>query len=60
MVLKISTEILNYIDESDYDDDTKHFLIQALLLEFKREKEDVKHYSNEYDRLIEKYMKKVD
>lgn len=60
MVLKISTEILNYINESDYDENTKHFLIQALLLEFKRDKEDVKHYTNEYDKLIEKYIEKVD
>lgn len=56
MVMKISKEILNYIKNSEYDDDTQKFLIQALMLEFKRDKEDLRNYSKDYDSLIDNYI----
>ena len=56
MALTISKEILDYIRESDYDEDTQNFLIQAVLLEFKRDKEDLRNYTRDYDRLIEKFI----
>ena len=56
MALTISKEILDYIRQSDYDEDTQNFLIQAVLLEFKRDKEDLRNYTRDYDRLIEKFI----
>lgn len=56
MVMKISTEILDYIRGSDFDKETQNFLIESLMLEFKRDKEDVRNYFNEYDKLIDKYV----
>ena len=56
MALTISKEILDYIRESDYDKDTQDFLIQALLLEFKRDKEDLRNYFRDYDKIIENYI----
>ena len=56
MALTISKEILDYIRGSDYDEDTQNFLIQAVLLEFKRDKEDLRNYTRDYDRLIEKFI----
>lgn len=57
MVMKISTEIMDYIRNSDYDEETQTFLIQALMLEFKRDKEDLKNYFKKYDSLIDSYVK---
>ena len=56
MVLKINKEILDFIRNSSYDDDIKKFLIESLLLEFKRDKADYAHYSAEYDKIIERYV----
>ena len=56
MALTISKEILEFIRNSDYDKDTQDFLIQALLLEFKRDKEDLTRYTKDYERIIENYI----
>ena len=56
MVLKINKEILNFIRNSDYDENIKKFLIESLLLEFKRDKADYAHYSAKYDKIIERYV----
>ena len=56
MALTISKEILDYIRESDYDKATQDFLIQALLLEFRRDKEDLRNYFRDYDKIIENYI----
>ena len=56
MSLTISKEILDYIRNSDYDKDTQDFLIQALLLEFRRDKEDLRNYFRDYDKIIENYI----
>lgn len=56
MVLTISKEILDYIRSSDYDKDTQDFLIQALLLEFRRDKEDLRNYFRDYDKIIENFI----
>lgn len=56
MALTISKEILDYIRSSDYDKDTQDFLIQALLLEFRRDKEDLRNYFRDYDKIIEEYI----
>ena len=56
MALTISKEILDFIRNSEYDKDTQDFLIQALLLEFKRDKQDLSHYTKDYERIIENYI----
>ena len=56
MALTISKEILDYIRNSDYDKATQDFLIQALLLEFRRDKEDLRNYFRDYDKIIENYI----
>lgn len=56
MALTISREILDFIRNSDYDKDTQDFLIQALLLEFKRDKQDLSHYTKDYERIIKNYI----
>ena len=56
MALKVSKELEDYIEKSDYDQDTKDFLIDALNLEFKRDKEDARNYFKTYDELISKYV----
>lgn len=56
MALTISKEILDYIRSSKYDKDTQDFLIQALLLEFRRDKEDLRNYFRDYDKIIEEYI----
>ena len=56
MALTISKEILDYIRGSDYDKATQDFLIQALLLEFRRDKEDLRNYFRDYDKIIEEYI----
>lgn len=56
MALTISKEILDFIRNSEYDKDTQDFLIQALLLEFKRDKEDLTRYTKDYERIIENYI----
>ena len=56
MALTISKEILDYIRNSDYDKATQDFLIQALLLEFRRDKEDLRNYFRDYDKIIEEYI----
>lgn len=57
MRFEISEELKEYVNESDYDKLTKDFLIQALRLELQRDKLNAKHYSKEYDELIERFIK---
>ena len=56
MVLKVNNEIIEFVRNSDYDEDTKNFIIQALMLEFKREKEDLRNYTKQYDQIIKNYI----
>ena len=56
MALTINKEIIDFIRSTEYEKDTQDFLIQALLLEFKRDKEDLTHYTKDYDRIIENYI----
>ena len=57
MRFEICEELKEYVNESDYDKETKDFLIQALRLELQRDKLNAKHYSKEYDELIERFIK---
>ena len=57
MALKINEEIIDFINDSDFDDETKEILIDALKLEFKRYKEDISLYSDEYDEILKKHMR---
>ena len=57
MRFEISEELKEYVNESDYDKETKDFLIQALRLELQRDKLNAKHYTKEYDELIERFIK---
>ena len=57
MALKINEEIIDFIKDSDFDDKTKKILIDALKLEFKRYKEDISLYSDEYDKILKKYVR---
>lgn len=59
MALTINKDILEFIRNSEYDKDTQDFLIQALLLEFKRDKEDLTHYTKDYERIIENFIDTV-
>lgn len=56
MALKVGKKLIEDVQNSEYDDKTKAFIIQALRLEFKREKEDVSHYFKKYDSLIENFI----
>lgn len=56
MALKVGKKLIEDVQNSEYDDQTKAFIIQALRLEFKREKEDVTHYFKNYDSLIESFL----
>lgn len=56
MALKVGKKLIEDIQKSEYDDKTKAFIIQALRLEFKREKEELKHYFKKYDDLIENFI----
>ena len=56
MALKVSKNLIEHVKNSGYDKKTQDFIIQALRLEFKREKEDVTHYFRNYDNLIERFL----
>lgn len=57
MKFEISEELKEYVKNSDYDTETKDFLIQALRLELQRDKLNAKHYTKDYDELIERFIK---
>ena len=52
MRFEISEELKEYVNDSDYDRETKDFIIQALRLELQRDKLNAKHYTKDYDELI--------
>ena len=56
MALKVSKNLIEHVKNAGYDKKTQDFIIQALRLEFKREKEDVTHYFRNYDNLIESFL----
>lgn len=57
MKFEISEELKEYVKNSDYDTETKDFLIQALRLELQRDKLNAKQYTKDYDELIERFIK---
>ena len=57
MRFEISEELKEYVNDSDYDRETKDFIIQALRLELQRDKLNAKHYTKDYDELIERFIK---
>ncbi len=57
MKFEISEELKEYVKNSDYDTETKDFLIQALRLELQRDKLNAKRYTKDYDELIERFIK---
>lgn len=55
--MRLNTDIINFIkDNEDFDDEIKAFLIQSLTLELKRYKADYKRFSEDYDKLISRYV----
>lgn len=57
--MRLNTDIINFIrDNDDFDDEIKTFLIQSLTLELKRYKADYKRFSEDYDKLISRYVVK--
>lgn len=59
--MRLNTDIINFIkDNDDFDDEIKTFLIQSLTLELKRYKADYKRFSEDYDRLVSRYVVKSD
>lgn len=52
----VNNEIFKFIDKSDFDENVKKFLKEAILLEFYRNKKKKSHYFNEYDGIVEKYV----
>ena len=58
-LMRLNTEIIDFImDNEDFDDDIKKFLIQTLTLELKRYKSGYAHYSKDYDKILDKYIVK--
>ena len=57
MVLNINEEIVDFINASDFDDEIKEILIEALELEFKRYKEDIGYYTEEYEKILKKHLR---
>ncbi|MGL4669098.1 MAG: hypothetical protein ACRCVG_00675 [Methanobacteriaceae archaeon] len=58
MVLKINTEISNYIRESENDESIKNFLLEAYFLEFRRNREESFKFFEKYDKIVSIYYKK--
>lgn len=57
--MKLNKEIVDFImDNEDFDDDIKSFLIQTLALELKRYKSGYTHYSKDYDHMLDGYIVK--
>ncbi len=57
--MRLNTEIIHFIENNDdFDEDIKKFLIQTLVLELKRYKSGYKHYSKDYDKILDKYIVK--
>lgn len=57
--MRLNTEIIDFIRENeDFDEEIKVFLIQSLTLELKRYKADYKRFSEDYDKLISRYVVK--
>ena len=55
--MRLNTEIIEFImDNEDFNEDVKKFLIQTLTLELKRYKADYKHYFKDYDKIITNYI----
>lgn len=55
--MRLNTEIIGFImDNDDFDEDIKKFLIQTLTLELKRYKSGYKHYSKDYDKILDNYI----
>ena len=57
MALTVNEDIIDFIRENVEDEDVQNFIIQALMLEFKREKEDLRNYTKQYDQIISNYIK---
>ena len=57
MALTVNDEIIEFVRENEEDEDIQNFIIQALMLEFKREKEDLRNYTKQYDQIISNYIK---
>ena len=57
MRFEISEELKEYVNDADYDKETKDFIIQALRLELQRDKLNAKQYAKDYDALIERFIK---
>ncbi|KZX10674.1 hypothetical protein [Methanobrevibacter filiformis] len=49
MVLKINSEILDFIENSKYKEEEKKFLIASIILEAKRYKTKYARFTEEYD-----------
>ena len=58
MAVKINPEIIEYIDNSEYDDKVKKCLKDILYLELERYKENYAQYSAEYNRIIQRYLER--
>jgi len=55
----LNKEIVDFImDNDDFDEDIKEFLIDALDLELDRYKSGYTHYSKDYDKKLNKYIVK--
>ena len=53
---RINTKILDFIDESDFDSNTKNFLYSCLEMEFLRDKKGSRNYFKDYDKIVDKYV----
>lgn len=53
----INIDIIKYIRSRDYDEDVKKCLIESILIEYDKFACDFHHYTNDYDKILNKYIK---
>ena len=57
--MRLNTEIIDFImNNEEFDEDIKKFLIQTLTLELKRYKSGYTHHSKDYDSILDNYIVK--
>lgn len=58
MAVKVNPEIIEYIDNTEYDDKVKKCLKDILNLELERYNDNYSQYSAEYNRIIQRYLER--
>ncbi len=53
---QINQKILDFIDNTKYDEEIKSFIKDCLDMEFDKVKANSNQYFNDYDKIVEKYV----